>query len=325
MSIVPGLEVVSLDSKSKMQVPVDLEQGEPEPKDPEPDPIREALVNVGAEIPASTGNNAPVAEVTEPTTPPQPQVDEVLEALMAAIAPAHTATKHMKVFIYGQNGCGKTVLAAQAPGPLLADCDKEGAMSLINHPSLRNTPTLPVRSIFAVEKLLGYLKAGEPRFDFCETLILDPFDDLVYRALSEQVRGNSTVGLNNAERMNQFLAEGYDYNVVTERFHQMMDEIKALDRHVILTAHVQEREDKSTGRTLIRSNITPKLATIIGGAVSLVGYMQYDLDTGRRTLQTAPSNTVTAKTRLHLPGIMENPSFNAILEAFNKLKETESN
>jgi hypothetical protein len=71
-----------------------------------------------------------------------------------------------------------------------------------------------------------------------------------------------------------YLAEGYDYNVVTERFHQMMDEIKALDRHVILTAHVTEKEDKGTGRTMIRSNITPKLATIIGGAVSLVAYMQ---------------------------------------------------
>jgi len=291
--------------------------------------INESQGDVGLAIP--TRNNAPVAEVTEPELTPtqeqptQPEVDEVLAAIIGAIAPAHLQTKHMKVFIYGANGCGKTVLAAQAPGPLLADCDKEGAMSLLNHPSLKNTPTFPVRSIYAVEQLILRLKQGVKELDFVETLIIDPFDDLVYRGLSDQVRGTQFVGTNNAERQNQYLAEGYDYNVNTERFHQMMDDIKALDRHVILTAHVQEKEDKATGRTLIRSNITPKLATIIGGAVSLVGYMQFDLDTGRRTLQTAPSNTVTAKTRLHLPGIMENPSFNSILEAFNKLKESESN
>lgn len=266
-----------------------------------------------------TGNNAPVAEVAEPQ---QPEVDKVLEAILGAIAPAHTATKHVKIFVYGQEGCGKTVFAAQSPGCLIADCDKEGAISLLNFESLKNTKTMPVRSIFAVEQLIKYLKIGDSNFDWVETLVIDPFDDLVYRGLSEQVRNNPTVGTNDSDRKNQFLAEGYDYNVNTERFHQMMDEIKSLDRNVILTAHVTEKEDKATGRTLIRSNITPKLATIIGGAVSLVGYMKYDAESNQRTLMTAPTQTVAAKTRLGLPPVIENPSFNSILEAFNKMKES---
>lgn len=304
MSIVPGIETET----QPLEV-INLSN----PTEPNPN-NGESITDLN-----STGNNAPVAEVIEPQ-PPATQVDEILEAIMGAIAPAHTATKHCKIFVYGQEGCGKTVFAAQSPGPLLADCDKEGAISLLNFESLKKTPTFPVRSIFAVEQLVKYLKAGEPRFDFVETLIIDPFDDLVYRGLSEQVR-NSPDGFGNQDRPNQFLAEGYDYNINTERFHQMMDEIKSLDRHVILTAHVTEKEDKSTGRILIRSNITPKLATIIGGSVSLVGYMKYNSETNERTLNTAPTPTVTAKTRLSLPSVISNPSFNIILDAFNKMKE----
>jgi hypothetical protein len=312
MSIVPGIETEPEPTQASLQV-VDLstntDNGAIAVETSKPDVEQ-----------TPTGNNAPVAEVTEPTQPPATQVDEVLEALMGAIAPAHMATKHVKIFIYGAEGCGKTVLAAQSPGALIADCDKEGAISLLNFPSLRETKVMPVRSIFAVEKLIGYLKAGHPNFDWVETLVIDPFDDLVYRGLSEQVR-NTPGGFNNQERMNQFLAEGYDYNINTERFHQMMDEIKSLDRHVIITAHVTEKEDKSTGRIMIRSNITPKLATIIGGAVSLVGYMQYDAGKNERILYTAPTPTVTAKSRLALPPTITNPSFNTILEAFNKIKD----
>lgn len=327
MSVVPGIEA---EQPTQEPAPV-IELGNPANESPvvainsngetvASAPVETNMMQVTSIEP--TGINAPVAEITEPAPAPATQVDEVLEALMGAIAPAHLATKHLKVFIYGMEGCGKTVLSAQAPGCLIADCDKEGAISLVNHPSLKDTKVLPVRSIYAVEQLINRLKLGVPQLDWVETLVIDPFDDLVYRGLSEQVRGNPTVGTNDAARKNQFLAEGYDYNVNTERFHQMMDEIKSLDRHVILTAHVTEKEDKSTGRTMIRSNITPKLATIIGGAVSLVGYMTYDADTGVRKLQTAPTATVAAKTRLHLPAVIENPSFNSILDAFNKIKES---
>lgn len=280
------------------------------------EPVQEPTGN--NDTPPTTEEPAPVAQVTEPA--PAEQTDAILDALIAAIAPAHTATKHMKIFVYGMEGCGKTVMAAQAPGPLLADCDKEGAISLLNHPTLRDTKTFPVRSIFAVEQLVKYLKAGVPQFDWVETLIIDPFDDLVYRGLSEQVRNTPTIPTT-GDRANQYLAEGYDYNANTERFHQIMDEIKSLDRHVILTAHVTEKEDKKTGRIMIRSNLTPKLATIIGGAVSLVGYMTYDAESNTRYLYTAPTGTIAAKTRLGLPPVIENPSFNIILDAFNKIKD----
>lgn len=309
-----SLEMVGLPTESEVTENQDGSVSVTHPDAPEP-------VTVSAElVEQTTGNNAPAPEIEQTV-----QVDEVLNALMGAIAPAHLATQHLKMFLYGANGCGKTVFSAQAPGPLLADCDKEGAISLLNFPTLKATKVLPVRSIFAVEKLVGYLKAGVKEFDWVETLIIDPFDDLVYRALSEQVRGNPTVGVKDTERQNMYLAEGYDYNVVTERFHQMMDEIKSLDRHVILTAHVQEREDKGTGLTVIRSNITPKLATIIGGAVSLVGYMQYNAADQKRLIYTAPTATITAKTRLALPPVIENPNFNMILDAFNKIKNEVTN
>lgn len=88
------------------------------PTEPEPTPNPE----LSEPITEPTGNNeSPEQTPTEVVTEQQAQVDEVLAALIGAIAPAHLATQHMKIFVYGANGCGKTVFAAQAPGVLIAD------------------------------------------------------------------------------------------------------------------------------------------------------------------------------------------------------------
>lgn len=270
----------------------------------------------------SAGNNES-PEVSESAVIEQvKQTDEILDALIAAIAPAHVANKYLKIFIYGLNGCGKTIFSAQAPGVLIADCDKEGSISLLNFEQLRDTKVLPVKSIFAVEQLVDRLAKGVPQLDWVETLVVDPFSELMYKGLDEQVRA---AWAESGGTRNQYLPEGPEYNINTEHMRQLGDALRNLDRNVILTAHVVEKEDKKTGRTMIRSNLTPKLATTIAGMVSLVGYMQYDADTNTRTLQTAPTASIAAKSRLALPPVMENPSFNSILDAFNKVKEVSSN
>jgi hypothetical protein len=87
--------------------------------------------------------------------------------------------------------------------------------------------------------------------------------------------------------------------------------------HVIVTCHVKEEKDDSTGRLLVRPNLTPKLAGTLAGIFDVVGYMQLDNDTAK--LQVHPTNTVTAKTRIGgLPPIIENPTFSDLLTAFNK-------
>lgn len=270
----------------------------------------------------SAGNNAPVAEVTEPAPEEvaqqeASQVDAILQALIDNIAPAHVANKYLKVFIYGENGCGKTIFAAQAPNPLIVDCDKEGTLSLLNFEQLKNTPVFPVRSLFAVEKLIDHLKAGTPAFDKFETIVIDPFSELAYKGLDEQVRAAMAADPDKIA----YLPEGPQYNINTEHMRQIGDKLRGLDRHVILTAHTVEKEDKKTGLMVTRSNLTPKLATTIAGMVSVVGYMKYDSANNVRTLQTAPTNTIAAKSRLALPAVMERPSFNSLLEAFNKLKD----
>lgn len=269
------------------------------------------------------GNNES-PEVTEPTPTEQVQqqqvqVDEVLQALIDAIAPAHVVNKYLKIFVYGENGCGKTVFAAQSPGVLMADCDMEGSMSLLNFEQLKRTKVIRIRSLFAIEALIDHLKKGTPEFDWVETLVIDPFSELAFKGLDALV----AKAMHDDPDKIPYLPEGPQYNINTEHMRQIGDKLRSLDRHVILTAHVKEVEDKNSPveRTLIRSNLSPKLGTTIAGMVSMVGYMKYDAGSNTRTLQTAPTGGIAAKTRLNLPVIMENPSFNSILEVFNKLKE----
>jgi hypothetical protein len=245
------------------------------------------------------------------------EADSILDALMSRIGSVESHTKYLKVLLYGMPGTRKTVYTATAPNPLIIDVEK-GAHSIRNHPELSaNVKVLEFRSIFQAEQLLGYLMKKDtiPGLADRETCVVDSFSELAKRDLDEIVKDASS---KDASR-NKYLPIGPDYNISTEHMRQFASALRDLPMHVIVTCHVKEEKDESSGRLLVRPNLTPKLAGTLAGIFDVVAYMQLDNDVAK--MQVHPTDKVTAKTRIGgLPPIIENPTFGDLLTAFNKGK-----
>lgn len=245
------------------------------------------------------------------------EADEVLNALLSKITDVDNHNPYLRVMIYGDPGVGKTVFTATAPSPLIIDIE-DGAKSIKNHPALKDkVKALKFKSIPQVEALIQYLKDDHPAFSEYETVTVDSFSDLQKRDLDNIVREAAKT---DASR-DRYLPTGPDYNINTEHLRQFATDLRAIKKHIIITCHVKEEKDGVTGRILVRPNLTPKLAGTLAGMFDLVGYMSL---TGSgentvRTLQVHPTPSVTAKTRLgSLPAVMENPTFDDLLTAFNE-------
>ena len=245
--------------------------------------------------------------------------DAILDAIMSRIGDITAQDEYLKILIYGDPGVGKTVFTATAPDWLMVNIEKGGKV-LKNHRELigENCQGLEYKSIYQLEQLLKYLKAdAEPLRKF-KTVVIDSFSELQKRDLDEIV---AIEAAKDASR-NKFLPIGPDYNINTEHMRVIASNLRDLDRHVIVTCHVKEEKDGDTGAILRRPNLTPKLAGTLAGIFDLVGYYARSVGPDGaevRTLQVQPTARVVAKTRIGgLPAVLENPTFQVLLDAYNK-------
>lgn len=238
------------------------------------------------------------------------EADEVLSKLMARISPVGESNKYRKVLIYGDPGTGKTVFTASAPSPLIVDVER-GTSSITNHPELSNAAVLEFRSVAQLELLIA--KLGEGALPEYQTIVIDSFSELQKRDLDDIL---GAAAKSDASR-NKYLPTGPDYNVNTEHMRRVAASLRDLNRHVIVTCHVKEEKDDSTGRLLVRPNLTPKLAGTLAGMFDVVGYMSItgQGESAVRTLQVHPTVKVTAKTRVGgLLPVIENPTFTSLFK-----------
>jgi hypothetical protein len=101
------------------------------------------------------------------------------------------------------------------------------------------------------------------------------------------------------------------------------DDLRELDRHVIVTGHAKEEKDESTGRLLIRPNLTPQVVAAMAGIFDAVLYLERIEEpdgTVKRMLRTQPTSrptSIMAKTRINnLDTILADSDFNTILTAY---------
>lgn len=264
---------------------------------------------------SATADEVKITEVMDVFEQRVEEADSILDALLARIAPVGDAIKYRKMLLYGPFGVGKTVFCATAPRPLIVAVEPTGPLSLLNHPDLEaNSKIFQFRSVFQLETLLDKileLPVDRVHELFGETFVIDSFSELQKWDLDDIVTKAAAV---DASR-NKFLPTGPDYNINTEHLRQLAGKLERIPMHVIVTCHVKEEKDDSTGRLLVRPNLTPKLAGSLAGKFDVVAYMAVNGqgDTAVRSLQCHPTNTVTAKTRIGgLPPILENPTFDTL-------------
>lgn len=249
--------------------------------------------------------------------------------LLSKIAPVRERPPNTKSVIFGPPGSGKTVFACKAPSPLLLDVEN-GALSLLNHPELRDTPRLDVKGAEGLEDFVLDARSNPADYEDFQTLIVDTISELQDQGLTDILRSKTDTRQGAGQSI--YAAQQFDYKENTEHLRRIFLSLCELGKDVIFLAHVAEIKDDSTGKLYTRPQLSPKLAGTVRGLVDIQGYLtaEYVRAKGdepahiRRLLQLVESGTIQAKTRVGgLPPIIEDPTYDMILNAHRNNLEAE--
>jgi AAA domain len=258
------------------------------------------------------------------TPPPDPttrlaKADSVLESLRARITTAQEI-EFLKIVVYCRPGIGKTWFAASAPNPCGYDVDGT-IVSLEKHPEYRKIPWIPYKSPYQGEMVLAKVASGD-LWPEKESFIFDSATVFQNKSLKEQLR--TSLGLKEGSNEMESMLTRYltgDTNWIANT-NYMEDVVARLDKiknkHVIVTAHIKTEKDDSTGvtRQLIRPDITMKAYQSFARWANIIGFM--DVVGEKRTMRILPSPSIDAKSHIGGPAVIENPTFQSLLN----IKET---
>jgi hypothetical protein len=287
-------------------------EGQPQPSAPEDPHPPQPAVSIQAPQPAA---QAPPANATA-------MAPERME-LLNRISPVSDNPGPFKALIYGPKGVGKTVFCCRAPRCILIAAEP-GQRSLLNHPELRNTPVLPVKSFNDLDEIAWAKREGDldqwlaQRYGWTEpviTFIIDTVSEMAIKTASELL---DKAWLKDQNR-NRFMVSQAEYRVRNELFRRLTADYVDLGVNFILTAHESEVKDESTGSLFLRPDLSDAMAGSIGGLVDVQGRLTLEEGEGGnyvRRLQVHPTRRVDAKTRIGgLPIYVENPSIEALITA----------
>lgn len=209
-----------------------------------------------------------------------------------------TESKYIKAFVMGEAGTGKTVGACSFPGPILAfDFDNKisSAYSFLkrNNPEQLKqieyetcVPTDGIGSAYAkmdslLEKVIEEYKAtGKLAY---QTLIIDSSTIMAEDMLNWLLNFESGIKRNAAVKSRK-VAGQQDYLIFAPTFAAFLYEILPLPWNVIMTGHIQVKQDEKTGEIRRVAAIPGKMGSNIGIYFNEV-YRSYVLN-GKYVVQT---------------------------------------
>lgn len=227
-----------------------------------------------------------------------------------------TATKYVRVLVYGDQGTGKTRFLATAGKVFVIDTDK-GARTLKSLHIPAVSFSRGDRYVYKqIMDLLDRLKKAQPPFDEggeigpVDTFSIDGLTALADVLIYEIMKWGSRGSRDPSEEKPQW----DDYSVLKARLQSIVQASQDLPCNVIMTANSKLDKDDQTGRMY-------GVPDILGGFRDAVGRMfdeVYYLDTKRSQngtkymLYTRPYDRYKAKSRDDLPDEIEDPSFEKI-------------
>jgi hypothetical protein len=259
-----------------------------------------------------------------PIQVPQPtQLAPERFELLNRLALVETDSGPFKALIYGPKGVGKTVFCCRAPNCILIAAEP-GQKSLNNHPELRQTPVLPVKSFNDLDEIAWAKREGDLDRWVQEKFGKPPIVTFIIDTASELAIKTASELLDKAwardQTRNRFMVSQAEYRVRNELFRRLTADYVDLGVNFILTAHESEVKDEADGRLYLRPDLSDTMAASIGGLVDLQGRLTLEdgptEGTYERVLQVHPTRRVDAKTRIGgLPLAIRNPSIQALIDA----------
>lgn len=224
-----------------------------------------------------------------------------------------TASREFKpkvnMLVYGHGGVGKTSFAATAPRPVFADC--EGGTMYFGRRGI-DVDVARIQTWRDMEEFYLLVKNSD-----YETVIIDPANEALEKLIT-QLKENPTL----VNKTDGLTLQGW--GVAKDRMRSFLKAIRDLDKHVIIVAHVDEKQDE--GQTLKkRPKLQANLSQELIDMMDIVAYMQTirgDDGTVRRILRVQPdSDSFEAKDRTATLGEIIEPDFKKIIEAVVENKQ----
>lgn len=211
------------------------------------------------------------------------------------------------MLVYGQGGVGKTTFASTSPKPIIADCENGS-----KYFGLRGikVDVATIDTWTDIQEFYKFVKESEH-----ETIIVDPIGELM-----EKLK----IHLVNSKEKKWVQYDGSltmaGWGEMKERMRNFVKTIKTLNKHMILVAHVEEKEDE--GKMIKRPKIMTKMSEELVALVDVVGYMEMVKTAGpngefedKRIIRVQPSEKYESKDRTGQLGAIIEPDFKKIINA----------
>ena len=247
------------------------------------------------------------------------KADAILQSLESRITTPEEL-RYLKVLVYCRPGLGKTTFGASAPNPCFYDVD-ETTISLQKNPAYSKIPIIPYVSPYQGEMLIEKVASGALWPDK-ESFVFDSATIFQNKSLKVQLRTQLGIRENSVEMesmITRYLAGDMNWVANTQYMEDVVARLsKIKDKHVIVTAHIKTEKDSSTGvdRWLTRPDITNKAYQAFARWANVIGFLEVAGE--KRTLRIQPTPTIDAKSHIGGPAIIENPTFQSLLN----IKET---
>ena len=221
------------------------------------------------------------------------------------------------IWIYGDMGAGKTVLAAGFPNLLMLDT--EGSRrSLLNHAELVNTQFLPIETYPKFRKAVDeIILNNSEQMKSREIISVDTVSTLQQKDLNEQMKAISQ----------REMPSQNEYNINNTRIRRSILELKERsDKNIVLVSHIKEVQDDMGTTILIRPGNSPSLSDSIASLCDGIFYLSSKTDSKgetTRTLKCMPGPKIRAKNRFAatLEKDIANPTAKDILKAIDEQQQ----
>lgn len=231
------------------------------------------------------------------------------------------------LYIFGEYGCGKTVLAASARDSLLFDIEKSRRTlrKEIHSELLKATRIIPISSGDRVAKLRSYLpklqNKNDPDAAAIKTVVLDTSTTLQKRDL--QVVMKKAVEKNSNRSLD--VPSEAEYTENNRRVSRLLqDYVETSTKNVIILCHVKEEKELQNNEqvtVLTRPGNSDGLYRNICEMVDGVFYMRADVNSKgevTRTLRTMATRKIIGKNRFDFPAELINPTMTELELVLNK-------
>lgn len=211
------------------------------------------------------------------------------------------------MLVYGQGGVGKTTFSSTSPKPIIADCENGS-----KYFGLRGIK-VDVAQINSWEDIQEFYKIAKD--SEYETIVVDPIGELM-----EKLK----VYIVNSKEKKWVQYDGSltmsGWGEMKERMRLFIKAIRDLNKHLIIVAHIEEKEDE--GKIVKRPKIMTKMSEELIALVDVVGFMETvriqgeggDM-TDKRIIRVQPSDKYESKDRTGQLGAIIEPDFQKIINA----------